>query len=162
LPVIVSDTSPIRALTHLGRIELLRDLFGEVLIPPAVDEELRNPPPGLALVDIHEFTFVTLRAPRDRHRVADLLRTLDPGESEALALALELGVSAILIDEAAGRAMALRLGLLPVGVLGTLIRAKQRGLIVSVGPMIDCLVSEIGFFVSDDLRTEILRRAGEL
>jgi predicted nucleic acid-binding protein len=58
--------------------------------------------------------------------------------------------------------MALRLGLLPVGVLGTLVRAKQRGLIGSVGPMIDCLVSEIGFFVSDTLRTEILRRAGEL
>jgi len=162
LPVIVSDTSPIRALSHLGRIDLLRDLFGTVLVPPAVDEELRNPPTGLALVDVRQMGFISVRAPRDGVRVTELLRTLDPGESEALALALELGISVILIDESAGRAMALRLGLLPVGVLGTLVRAKQRGLIESVGPLIERIQGEIGFFVSQTLRTEILRRAGEL
>jgi predicted nucleic acid-binding protein len=43
-------------------------------------------------------------------------------------LALELHASAVLIDEAAGREMASRLRFLPIGVLGTLVRAKQRGL----------------------------------
>jgi hypothetical protein len=90
-----------------------------------------------------------------------MMRTLDPGESEALALALELGISVILIDEAAGRVAAVRLGLSPVGVLGTLVRAKQRGLIDSVGPLIEQIQGEIGFFVSQALRAEILRRAGE-
>ena len=89
------------------------------------------------------------------------MRTLDPGESEALALAVELGISVILIDEAADRAAAMRLGLLPVGVLGTLVRAKQRGLVDRVEPLIDRLEREIGFFVSQELRAEILRRAGE-
>jgi hypothetical protein len=42
-----------------------------------------------------------------------------------------------LIDEAAGREMARRLGLLPIGVLGTLVRAKQRGPIGVVGPLSD-------------------------
>jgi len=78
-----------------------------------------------------------------------------------LALALELGISVILIDEAAGRVAAVRLGLSPVGVLGTLVRAKQRGLIDSVGPLIEQIQGEIGFFVSQALRAEILRRAGE-
>jgi uncharacterized protein len=89
------------------------------------------------------------------------MATLDPGESEALALALELKSSAILIDEAAGREMARRLGLLPIGVLGTLVRAKQRGLISSVGALADRLKSELGFFISTPLRDEILRIAGE-
>lgn len=67
----------------------------------------------------------------------------------------------ILIDEAAGRAMAVRLGLHPIGVLGTLVRAKQRGLIDAVGPLMDRLEAEIDFFISEQLPTEILRRAGE-
>jgi predicted nucleic acid-binding protein len=162
LAVIVSDTSPIRALAHLGRIGLLHNLFGIVLLPPAVDEELRHPPTGLPLVDVRELGFISIRAPNDHQRVEDLMRSLDPGESEALALALELGVSVILIDEAAGGAMAVHLGLQPVGVLGTLVRAKQRGLIDGVGSLMECLESEIGFFISEQLRTEILRRAGEL
>jgi len=89
------------------------------------------------------------------------MATLDPGESEALALALELETLAILSDEAAGRKMARRLGLFPIGVLGTLVKAKQRGLISVVGPLIDRLKSELGFFISKPLRDEILRNAGE-
>ena len=91
----------------------------------------------------------------------ELLESLDPGESEALVLALELGTMAILIDEAAGRAMAKRVGLLPIGVLGTLVRAKQRGLIDTVAPRIDRLQRELGFLISASLRAQILKSAGE-
>jgi predicted nucleic acid-binding protein len=158
---VVSDTSPIRALAHLGRVELLRDLFGAVLVPPAVAEELRSPPVGLPRVEILDLDFISLRAPSDRDRVVELLRTLDAGESEALVLAQELGISAVLIDEAAGRAMARHHGLLPIGVLGVLVRAKQRGLIDRVGPLVEQLETEIDFFISTALRVEILRLAGE-
>ena len=34
--IIVSDTSPIRALDHLGLLEMLRELFDEILIPPVL------------------------------------------------------------------------------------------------------------------------------
>ena len=61
-----------------------------------------------------------------------------------------------------GSDIARHLGLLPVGALGTLVRAKQRSLIDSVGPLIERIEGEIGFFVSQSLRAEILRRAGEL
>jgi predicted nucleic acid-binding protein len=53
------------------------------------------------------------------------------------------------------------LGLLPIGVLGTLLRAKERGLVGLLEPMLDRLQRELGFFISDELRSEILRRAGE-
>jgi len=159
--IVVSDTSPIRALAHLSLLVLLQELFDEVLVPPAVDVELRNPPTSLHCVDVRDIAYVRIQSPRDRTKVAEFLQVLDPGESEALALALEVGVSAVLIDEVAGRTMAKRLGLLPVGVLGLLVRAKQRGLLPEVRPLLDRLKMDLGFFISDPLRAEVLRLARE-
>jgi uncharacterized protein len=159
--IVVSDTSPLRALAHLSLLVLLQELFDEVFVPPAVDVELRNPPKSLPCVDVRDLAYVRIQSPRDRIKVAEFLQVLDPGESEALALALEVGVSAVLIDEVAGRTMAKRLGLLPVGVLGLLVRAKQRGLLPEVRPLLDRLKMDLGFFISDPLRAEVLRLARE-
>jgi predicted nucleic acid-binding protein len=41
--LVVSDTSPIRILSHLSHLHLLGDFFDEVLIPPAVAHELEAP-----------------------------------------------------------------------------------------------------------------------
>lgn len=161
MSAVVSDTSPFRALAHLGRIELLRDLFEAVAVPPAVAEELRCPPIGLPLVEIRALEFVSMLAPRDLDRVRALGRTLDLGESEALVLALELGISVVLMDEAASRSEAKRLGLRPIGVLGILIRAKNLGLIDLVAPSLARLEDEIDFYVSVRSRAEVLRMAGE-
>jgi uncharacterized protein len=161
LAVVVSDTSPIRALAHLGLVELLRDLFGDVLVPPAVESELRASPAGLPVVDLGQFPFIHVQAPLDQAKVQQFLQSLDPGESQALALALEVQADAILMDEAAGRAMAKQLGLQPVRVLGLLLRGKQRGLIASVVPLVDRLEAELGFFLSAAVRAEALRLAGE-
>lgn len=161
MPIVVSDTSPIRALAHLDLLVVLEILFGQIVVPPAVDTELLHPPVGLPRVDVRTLSFVQIRIPVNLVQVQKLMATLDPGESEALALALEFETLAILIDEAAGRAMARQLGMLPIGVLGTLVRAKQRGLTGAVGPLIDRLKSELGFFISTALRDEILRIAGE-
>jgi predicted nucleic acid-binding protein len=161
LIVVVSDTSPIRALAHLDLLGLLPGLFDRVFVPPAVALELRSPRRDLPPVEIEALDFAEVREPVDQQRVAGLGRTLDPGESEALALALELGVEAILIDEAAGRATARQLGLSPIGVLGLLVRGKQRGLVASIRPLLDRLQGDLGFFMSETLRIEVLRLAGE-
>ena len=82
--VVISDTSPVVALNHLGLVDLLHEFFGTVLVPPAVWQELRQRgivPPG----------FITSQAPTDRAQVDELAIELDLGESEALALAVELG-----------------------------------------------------------------------
>lgn len=67
----------------------------------------------------------------------------------------------ILLDESSGRAVAQRLGLVPVGALGIPLRAKQRGDLAAIKPAIDRLRRETRFFVSEQLRAEVLRRAGE-
>jgi predicted nucleic acid-binding protein len=160
VPIVVSDTSPVRALAHLGLTHLLGALFDRVLIPPAVLAELSRvgidlsapsgPPPWLEV-----------RAPADAQGVADLLRELDRGESEAITLAIEVGSTELLIDESDGRQVARRMGLEPVGVIGLLIRAKARGHPVVVLPLLDRLQSELNFFISAALRAEAGRLSGE-
>ena len=93
--------------------------------------------------------------------VSGLSVFLGPGESEAIALALEVKAEALLIDEAAGRAAALQHGLRPVGALGVLLRAKHKGIIGPIAPLLNRLETELNFFISDPVRREVLHRANE-
>ena len=58
-----------------------------------------------------------------------LLAQLDPGESEAISLAAEVGADAVLIDDRAGRREATRRGLKVAGTLSVLDEADQAGLV---------------------------------
>jgi len=79
----------------------------------------------------------------------------------AIALALEVQADELLIDERLGRRQAIRLGLSITGLLGILLVAKHRQFIVEVRPIIDCLIEEANFRVSEALYAEILATAGE-
>jgi hypothetical protein len=73
LAIVVSDSSPLRALAQLDRLTLLRDLFGEVIVPPAVIAELEQPQSKLPLLSIRQLPFVRVQAPSDRAVVDELL-----------------------------------------------------------------------------------------
>jgi predicted nucleic acid-binding protein len=161
MTVVVSDTSPVRALAHLQHLDLLRDLFGTVSLPPAVVDELRRPTSGGPIVDVSAHSFFRVQQPLDRGDVERFLESLDIGESEALALAMELRASIVLIDEAAGRAVAEELGFLAIGTCGILLRARQRGLVGEIKPLLDDLIGSLGFFISPLLRRQVLKAAGE-
>ncbi len=161
MSIVVSDTSPLRALDHLGLMHVLPDLFGEVLIPPAVVTELEIPRPRFRPVRVLEWDFLHVRTPSAIATVDELLATLELGEAEAIALAGEVHADALLIDETAGRAEARRRGLVPIGVLGILVRAKRRGRTKALLPLLDRLATELGFFISPAVRREILAQAGE-
>ncbi len=162
--IVVSDTSPIRALAFLDQLVLLEKLFGAVVIPPAVADELRNPArlgPCESPPDLSPHRFIEVRAPAGRARVAQLEKELDRGESEALALAEELGAKAVLIDESAGRAVAERMGLVPLGTVGILLRGKRAGLLNELRPLLDRLTEDLGFSIAESLRRRTLEQAGE-
>jgi uncharacterized protein len=161
MPVVVSDTSPLRALQHLGHLDWLHELFGHVFLPPAVAAELRCPPATYASIEVSGWPHLEVRAPRNAARVTELQVELDPGEAEAIALAEELRADVVLIDELAGRDVAIRCGLTVVGTLGLLLEAKRLGLCPAVKPLLDRLQTELNFFVSARLRRAILQQAGE-
>ena len=139
-------------------MNVLAPLYGTVLIPPAVRDELLVATSQIGPFPLEQFGFLRVHQPARVLTFADC----DLGESEALSLALELGVKEVLIDEADARREATRLGLRPSGVLAVLVRAKAGGLIPDVGTLIDALQSRIRFRVAAGVRTEALRQAGEL
>ena len=161
MPVVVSDTSPIRALEWVGRLDVLPKLFDRILIPPMVAAELNSTVARYRKINVLNYPFLILAFPSDQAQVDLLLQQLDRGEAEAIALALESKADALLIDELDGRAIARKHGLSVLGTLGILLSAKQRDLIGTVRPLVDQLQMELGFFIDDKLRAEILRRAGE-
>ncbi|MGI8982192.1 MAG: DUF3368 domain-containing protein [Pirellulaceae bacterium] len=161
MAVIISDTSPIRTLHHLGKIEWLKSLYGEVLIPPAVVNELEYPASQLAPIQISGISCLKVQVPASKARVDELRATLDLGEAEAIALAEELHADLLLMDEMDGRETAEKLGLAVTGTLGILLRAKQDGLCREIAPLIDRLRMELNFFVAPVLRSLVLQAAGE-
>lgn len=152
--IVVSDTSAISALLVIKRVDLLRDLFGEVLIPPAVALELRRAHPLLP-------AFIRVAPVTDLAWVAELVTELDRGEAEAIALARQVRADALLIDEKLGRRVARRAGLHVVGLLGVFAEAKHAGLLANVGTILDELVTNAGFYISPALRHEVLRSVKE-
>ncbi|MFM8470971.1 MAG: DUF3368 domain-containing protein [Limisphaerales bacterium] len=152
--IVVSDTSVITSLMQVGCVRLLRDLHGEVLIPPAVSAELLRSHRELP-------SFLEVRPVANRTRVANLVVELDEGEAEAIVLAGEVKADLLLIDEKLGRQVALREGLRITGLVGLVVEAKQRGLITSVHELLGQLETEAGFRVSNAVKTEAFRLAGE-
>ncbi len=161
MAVVVSDTSPIRALAHLGLLDALSKLFDQVFVPPGVASELADPPTSFQRIEVAAFPFLVVRAASNAKRIEELCEELDRGEAEAVALAEEVHADALLIDEATGRHVALRLGLAPLGTLGILLRAKNQGLCGEIRPLLTVLQDELRFFISPALRTEVLNLAGE-
>lgn len=162
--IIVSDTSPLNGLAIVGYLSLLQQLYGRVLIPPAVMNELRRGgEEDPRITAVLSLDWIEVRQPSSYQLIESLQtdRNLDRGESEAIALGLELGTEELLIDERLGRREAVRLGLSITGLLGVLLVAKRRGFVTAIRPIVDALIAEANFRVSDRLYAEVLAVAGE-
>ncbi|MEZ8217904.1 hypothetical protein B0813_001441 [Candidatus Fervidibacteria bacterium JGI MDM2 SSWTFF-3-K9] len=149
---VVSNFTPLISFHQLGMLDLLRRLFGQIVIPPAVQFEtfVRRPMPDWVVVQ-------ALSQP-----IPELLQKsgLGDGEKEAITLALEINADLLLIDEWAGRKVAKQLGLKITGTLGLLLTSKQRGLISEVKPFVEQLL-QLGFYADGDLVRLVLSMAGE-
>lgn len=124
MTTIVSDTSPINYLCLIEAIDVLPKIFSEVVIPPAVLAELRHPRAPKCVAE-----WLADMPPWARTQAPISLQTglgLDPGETEAISLALELRLP-ILIDERAGRLVAEEHGITAVGTLNILYSADVHG-----------------------------------
>jgi hypothetical protein len=160
----VSNTSPIFNLACINHLNLVREQFGDVWIPDAVDAELRNVPDSAVLNTIEQARragWLRTRHTTNLSLVSLLTVELHPGEAEAIALALEIKAGYLLIDERDGRLLARQLGLRLTGVLGVLLRAKRTGRIQSLKAEIDALRTQARFFIASGLEKAILAEGGE-
>jgi predicted nucleic acid-binding protein len=169
---IVSNTSPIFYLSTIGQLDLLRQLYNEIVIPTTVFQEITNVGnTDVSAKVVPTLDWIKIQSATDRTLVNALSQKLDPGEAEAItlvayayaiALAVELNADRLLIDERLGRNAAIKLGLTVTGVLGILIAAKRNNLIKDIKPLLDILVDRVGFWIDEQLYTEVLQAVGEL
>lgn len=157
--IVISDTSAITNLAAIQHLQLLYQLYNQVTIPEAVYRELVEiDPPVPGTLEVQTVPWFEVRQVSNRQAIERLQLDvrLDLGESEAIALALELNADLLLIDERRGRAEADRLGVRITGLLGILVEAKQKKLVVAVKPLMDALITTSDFRVSSALYHQIL------
>ncbi len=152
--IVVADATPLIALLDTGRIGLLQSLYREVLIPPAVRDESFSLP-GRTLP-----AWFRVQSPRLPIPGNVLEARLGQGETEAIALALDVRAELLLVDDRQARGVARRMGLSTAGTVSVLIRAKETGLISTLKPLLDGLVGT-GFRISETLYRDALARVGE-
>jgi predicted nucleic acid-binding protein len=117
---IVSNSSPLIALARIQRLDLVPAVLQSILIPPAVAHEIAPSIPALP-------AWVSVRVPSSQRRPLTSQGRLRDGEREAVALPIEIGADAVLMDERAGRRVAEDAGLKVIGTLGLLLEAKRAG-----------------------------------
>lgn len=160
----VNDTSPILNLARTGRIRLLQEQFGRIHIPPAVGNELQilsQDPAATELKTVLKENWLIVTPLKSNILARRLQLELDEGESEAIALALEMSAETVLIDEHDGRRVAFHLGLNITGVMGILIQAKKLGRIPAIAPELEKLRRQANFFLSQKLIQQALAACGE-
>ncbi|MEM1279047.1 MAG: DUF3368 domain-containing protein [Cyanobacteria bacterium P01_H01_bin.152] len=157
---IVSNTSPILNLAIIERLKLLRQQFGQIQIPEVVLEELKideERPGSQSIQAAIADGWIKAQSVGNPSFVKLLRQTLDGGEAEAIALALELQAECVLLDERDGRRVAKSLGLQVTGVLGVLLKAKQSGDLPSLGPVVEELTQKAGFRIAPELLARVLQ-----
>lgn len=158
---VVSNTGPIVALAKADQLGLLRLLYGEILIPPAVHRELlaKAGPEAVRIDDgLAGYLRVTPISPtlseHDR-----LTSGLGAGEQQAIALAVEVG-GVLVIDDRAGRKAAAELGIVTTGAVGVLLKAKEDGHLATIGPVLEAIRNQ-GYWLSDAVVETAMRLAKE-
>lgn len=160
MPNAICNTSPLLYLYRAGALSWLRELFGQVWLPGAVVEELREGQRrGYDVPDIKGYAWLAVVEPRSVPSEW-LALDLGPGELAAMALALENAERVVLLDDALARRVAQAAGLEVWGTLRVLLEAKSRGLVQSVEPLLDRL-EEAGMWISPGVRQRVLVLAGE-
>jgi len=132
--IIVSDTTPVISLLKIKRLDLLQKLFGEVLIPNAVYDELTTDKRFEGEAKEVIYASYIKSAPVSNPESVRILRLatgLDLGESEAIVLTDELKADILLMDEAKGRAISGKMGITVMGTVGLLISAYEDKMLTS-------------------------------
>ena len=160
---IVSDTGPIIGLAKIGVIKLLEKYADEVLIPPMVYKELLGKiGPESEEIDNALNSFVkTANLPQTEEDLQVNISDLDEGEKQAITLAYShIDNTLLLMDDRAGREVADKLGIPVTGLLGLLLRLKEKGFIQDIGSFIEEL-RQNGYWLSDDIVEAAKKLAGE-
>jgi predicted nucleic acid-binding protein len=148
--IVITDASCLITLDKIGSMYLLDSLYKEVITTPEIAAEYRKRLPE----------WVDVKAVLNRDLLYNYAETVDIGEASAMALASEIHTDLLIIDDAAARRFAKKLGLNITGTVGVILSARLNGIIPFIEPFITKL-QQTNFRISDWLIAQILKEAGE-
>ena len=160
--IIISDTTPLIAFLRVNRLDILGRMFGTVVIPQKVLDEIHGKPEqDCEAKIIRECSFIEVVPVSNQQAVSILMLSsnLDGGESEAIVLTKELEATTLLIDERKGRKIAESLGLNIMGTVGVLINGSLNGILSPVNAidLIDQMRSS-GIRISEKVYLQAVQR----
>jgi predicted nucleic acid-binding protein len=125
--IIVADATPIHYLSLIGEVEILKELFGRVIVPQAVFDELHRDRTPQSVKDWIDSQPVWLEVKLPSLELGDVAKSLGKGEREAIALAVELKADALLLDDKRAKSEARRRNIPVITTLNILETAAERG-----------------------------------
>lgn len=148
--IIIADTSCLIALAKINSLQILQDLYGEIIITPTIATEYGDQLPD----------WIIVKQAQPSPLIRMLLSTLDDGEVSAIILATQEQDVLVILDDLSARKAAKKLGLKITGTIGIIVKAKQHGIINSAKALLS-LLSATDFRIEDDLLEYALKAAGE-
>lgn len=163
---VICNSSPIIGLSLIGKLNLLWEIFDEVIIPKEVYREvveanLNNNYGAKELEQAVNEQKIAIYNIKNKTLVDELYGKLHRGELEVIIAARELKVTDVVIDEKAARSFAETMLLQSIGIIGVLIIAKKKGKITELRKYLDSLIKS-NYRISNKLYENALRKTGEL
>jgi len=152
---VVVNSSVIIALAKISKLELLKKLFGEIIIPTQVYEEVASDPTLPGAIETLTADWMRILQIKNRALFDELRSEIDIGEAAVMVLAKEINADLVILDDKLARKKADLLGLEYIGTIGILILAKKKGLIKSLKEELTKLRNK-GFWISNKLLQKIL------
>jgi predicted nucleic acid-binding protein len=158
---VVVNTTPLIALSHIGQLDILKKMYGEILIPNAVYNELSAKPDSICKIEVdNSKDWIRVEEIKNQMAKSMYKTQLHEGEVEVMILAQEVNADLVIIDDANAKKHAKYLKLPVTGTLGVLIKAKQSGYVDKLKPMLQMMI-ENGIYISQDLVKLCLKQVGE-
>lgn len=149
--VIISDSRCLIALTNARHLYLPQKVYGRIMTTSVVVQEY-----GMHIPD-----WIEVKDPIDERLVGRFMDLVDAGEASAIALAVETDRSVVILDHLAARRLVTDLELPHTGMLDILLKAKSKGDITAVAPILND-IKRVSFRLSSEVEEKVLRLAGEL
>lgn len=158
---VIVNTTPLIALCHVGQLELLKKIYGEIMIPQAVYRELSEKKESICKKQVdNALDWIHVEKIENQMAKSMFKTQLHDGEVEVMILAKEKNADTVIIDDANAKKHAKYLKLPVTGTLGVLIKAKLRGYISELKPVIQEMIDK-NIYISEKLMKLCLEQVNE-
>lgn len=158
---VIVNSTPLIVLCNIDRLYILKEVYGEIIIPQAVLDEIMVKKDSACSQILSERDWIKVECISSEADKRMYQAKLHAGEVETMILAQEEPkADLVIIDDNSAKKTAMYLGLKVTGTLGVLLKAKKQGIISEVKPIIEDMISD-GFYIKEDIRKLILKQAGE-